>query len=60
MGFIVILILFGILLLLAEILLVPGVGVAGVLGLLSSWGFFPLSVPASMPSMNQVLSPVRL
>ena len=38
MGFIVILILFGILLLLAEILLVPGVGVAGVLGLLSLIG----------------------
>lgn len=38
MGFIVILILVGILLLLAEILLVPGVGVAGVLGLISLVG----------------------
>ena len=38
MGFIVILILVGILLLLAEILLVPGVGVAGVLGLISLIG----------------------
>lgn len=38
MGFIIILIIVGILLLLAEILIVPGVGVAGILGLLSLIG----------------------
>ncbi len=38
MGFVVILIILGVLLLLAEILLVPGVGVAGIFGLLSLIG----------------------
>lgn len=38
MGFIIILIIVGVLLLLAEILIVPGVGVAGILGLLSLIG----------------------
>ena len=38
MGFIVTLILVGLVLMLAEILLIPGVGVAGVLGLLSLGG----------------------
>ena len=38
MGFIITLILVGLVLMLAEILLVPGVGVAGVLGLLSLGG----------------------
>lgn len=38
MGFIIVLILVGILLLLAEILLVPGVGVAGILGVISLGG----------------------
>ena len=38
MGFIVTLILVGIVLLFAEILLIPGVGIAGVLGLLSMGG----------------------
>lgn len=35
MGFIILLILFGVILLLAEIMIIPGVGVAGVLGVLS-------------------------
>ena len=38
MGFILTLILVGVLLLLAEILLIPGVGIAGVLGLVSLIG----------------------
>lgn len=38
MAFIIILILVGLLLVLAEILLIPGVGVAGILGLLSMGG----------------------
>ncbi len=38
MGLVIILILLGVILLLAEILLVPGVGVAGILGLLSLIG----------------------
>ena len=38
MGFIITLILVGLVLIFAEILLVPGVGIAGVLGLLSMGG----------------------
>lgn len=38
MGFIIVLILVGLVLIFAEILLIPGVGVAGVLGLLSMGG----------------------
>lgn len=38
MGFIIVLILVGLVLIFAEILLVPGVGVAGILGLLSMGG----------------------
>ncbi|MBR5274559.1 MAG: serine protease, partial [Bacteroidales bacterium] len=38
MGFIIVLILVGLVLIFAEILLVPGVGIAGVLGLLSMGG----------------------
>lgn len=38
MGFIIVLILVGLVLLFAEILLIPGVGVAGILGLLSMGG----------------------
>ena len=38
MGLIITLILVGLVLILAEILLIPGVGVAGVLGLLSMGG----------------------
>ena len=38
MGFIIILILVGLVLIIAEILLIPGIGIAGVLGLLSMGG----------------------
>ena len=38
MGLVITLILVGLILILAEILLVPGVGVAGILGLLSMGG----------------------
>ena len=38
MGFIITLILVGLVLIFAEILLVPGVGIAGILGLLSMGG----------------------
>jgi hypothetical protein len=38
MGFIIVLILVGLVLIFAEILLIPGVGIAGALGLLSIAG----------------------
>ena len=38
MGFIIVLILLGLVLIFAEILLIPGVGIAGILGLLSMGG----------------------
>ena len=38
MGFIIVLILVGLVLIFAEILLIPGIGIAGVLGLLSMGG----------------------
>lgn len=38
MGFIIVLILVGLVLIFAEILLIPGVGIAGILGLLSMGG----------------------
>ena len=38
MGFVIVLILVGLVLIFAEILLIPGVGIAGVLGLLSMGG----------------------
>ena len=38
MGFIIVLILVGLVLIFAEILLIPGIGIAGILGLLSMGG----------------------
>ncbi len=62
MGFVIILMIVGILLLLAEILLVPGVGVAGIFGLLAligscvySFHFFGTTVGTVIISINVVL-----
>ncbi len=62
MGFVIILIIVGVLLLLAEILLVPGVGVAGIFGLLSligscvySFCVFGMTVGSIIIAINVVL-----
>jgi membrane-bound serine protease (ClpP class) len=49
---------FGVALLAAEILVIPGVGIAGVLGTMAVFGSVTLSMIGSFPTMNEVISAV--
>lgn len=48
----------GVALLAAEVLIIPGVGIAGVLGTIAILGSVTLSMIGSFPSMNEVISAV--